>query len=274
MNQTSKEKQKNRPVINGGLLLQNIEIINNRGEKLAAFIFRPTGQPRLMVIVCHGFRGGKENGGRIHQFAGRLNQMGIAVLAFDFSGSGASEGDFVSLTLSRQAADLKSVVDYACAQYAVPIILLGRSFGGSTVIVEGAGDKRIDGFVLWSTPIFMEETFSAMMPDEYNRMQNGQVVAVYDDFGCFDLGPQLVADFAGHDMAGYLQDIGNRPVLIIQAEDDELVSPKNALYMQERMENVSLCLVEEAGHRFLDKTSLREDMTIDWLDRFLKWRNE
>ncbi|MBP1761265.1 MAG: putative hydrolase [Firmicutes bacterium] len=250
--------------------MQNIEIISNRGEKLAAIIFHPTGEPRSVVIVCHGFRGGKENGGRIHQFADRLNQVGIAVLAFDFSGSGQSEGDFVSLTLSRQAADLESVVDYVCTQFAVPIILLGRSFGGSTVIVEGAGDKRIDGFVLWSTPIFMAETFSAMMPDEYNRMQNGQVVAVCDDFGCFDLGPELAADFVSHDMEGYLQAIGNRPVLIIQAEDDELVSPKNAIYMQERMENVSLCLVEKAGHRFLDKTSLREDMTIEWLNSFLK----
>lgn len=249
--------------------MQNMEIINNRGEKLAALIFRPIEQPRMMVVVCHGFRGGKENGGRIHHFADRLNQRGIAVLAFDFSGSGASEGDFVNLTLSRQADDLKAVVDYACAQFTVPIILLGRSFGGSTVIVEGAGDKRISGFILWSTPIFMAETFSAMMPDEYNRMQNGQVVAVCDDFGSYELGPELAADFARHDMDGYLQAIGNRPVLIIQAEDDEVVSPENARYMQKRLGNASLCMVPEAGHRFLDRTSLREDMTIEWLDRFL-----
>ncbi len=113
---------------------------------------------------------------RTHSSICRPSQsLGIAVLTFDFSGSGESEGDFVSMTLSRQASDLKSVVDYACTQFAVPFILLGRSFGGSTVIVEGAGDKRIDGFVLWSTPIFMAETFSAMMPDEYNRMQNGKL---------------------------------------------------------------------------------------------------
>jgi len=250
--------------------LQNIEIVNNRGEKLAAMIFRPAEEPRILVIVCHGFRGGKENGGRIFQFADRLNQLGIAVLAFDFSGSGESEGDFVSITLSQQASDLKSVVDYACAQFTVPIILLGRSFGGSTVIVEGAGDKRIDGFVLWSTPIFMTETFSAMMPAEYNRMQKGQIVAVCDDFGCFELGPELVLDFASHDMDEYLQAIGDRSVLIIQSKDDELVPPENAQYMQKRLKNVSLCLVEEAGHRFLEKTALREDMTIDWLGTFFK----
>ena len=264
----NKENQKNRLVVDEGLLLQKIEIINNRGQKLAAMLFHPTGESRLLVIVCHGFRGGKENGGKIFKFTDRLNQMGIAVLAFDFSGSGESEGNFVRVTLSGQASDLKSVVDYACAHLTVPIIMLGRSFGGSTVLVEGAGDKRIAGLILWSTPIFMTETFSAMMPAEYNRMQNGQIVAVSDDYGHFELGPELAADFANHDMDGYLQAIGNRPVMIIQSQDDELVSPENALYMERRLNNASLCLVEEAGHRFLDKTSLREEMTIDWLKSY------
>jgi hypothetical protein len=52
--------------------LQNIEIINNRGEKLATMVFRPT-ENRVYGNCLSWFRGGKENGGRIHQFADRLN---------------------------------------------------------------------------------------------------------------------------------------------------------------------------------------------------------
>lgn len=247
--------------------MQRISIINGRGEKLSAIVFHPSGEPRILVIVCHGFRGGKENGGRIYSFAERLNQLEAAVIAFDFGGSGESEGDFSNMTLSGQADDLKSVIDYSSQLFAVPIILLGRSFGGSTVIVEGAGDERITGYILWSTPIFLEETFAAMMPVEYNLMKAGQAVTICDDFGSYKLGPELAADLSCHDMDRYLQAIGERPVLIIQAEDDELVSLENALYMQKHIINISLCLVKEAGHRFLEKTAIREDMTIEWLGK-------
>jgi putative redox protein len=265
----NRENQKNRLTIDGGLILQNIKIKNNSGEKLATIVFHPQAEMRLVVVVCHGFRGGKENGGRIFQFAHQLNHLGIAVLAFDFSGSGESEGDFAGMTLSKQAADLESVIDYTCKQFDVPVILLGRSFGGSTVIAGGAGDKRIAGFILWATPVFMAETFAAMMPAEYKLMQSGQIVSVCDDFGYYKLEPAFAVDLGNHNMDLYIQSIENRPVLIIQAQDDEIVSPENALYMQKRMKNVSLRMVAEAGHRFLDKTSLREDMTIEWLNVFL-----
>ena len=245
--------------------MQSHSIINQQGEKLAADVFMPAAAARLVLIVCHGFRGGKENGGRIFQFAGRLNELGVIVLAFDFSGSGQSEGDFVSLTLSQQVSDLQSVIDYVDEHYKLPMVLLGRSFGGSTVIAGGAEDKRIAALALWSTPFFIAETFAAMMPAEYKSMQAGQVVNIRDEAGNYDLGPAFAVDIARHDMGSYLQAIGNRPVLIVHAQDDELVAPENAQYMQTRMDNVSLHLIDQAGHRFLEKTALREDLTIDWL---------
>lgn len=245
--------------------MQSLSIINKQDEKLAAYIFMPAITARLVMIVCHGFRGGKENGGRIFNFASRLNKLGVIVLAFDFSGSGQSEGDFVSLTLSRQVSDLQSVIDYVDIHYKLPMVLLGRSFGGCTAIVGGAGDKRIAALALWSAPFFIADTFAAMMPAAYKSMLAGQVVNINDEAGNYDLGPAFAADITRHNMESYLRDIGNRPVLIVQARDDELVAPENALHMQNRMDNVSLHLIDKAGHRFLEKTALREDLTIDWL---------
>lgn len=245
--------------------MQSIDITNKRGENLAAYLFMPAVKPSWLLIVCHGFRGVKENGGRIFHFASLINELGAAVLAFDFSGSGQSDGDFASLTLSRQSSDLQSVIDYVDEHYKLPIVLLGRSFGGSTAIAGGAGDERVFGYILWSTPIFMAETFAALMPLEYKSMHMGQLTHIRDEAGDYDLGPEFVRDFACHDMDKYLHAIGNRPVLIVQARDDELVAPENALYMQNQLQNVSLHLIEKAGHRFLEKTALRESITIDWL---------
>ena len=119
--------------------MQSIWINNKYGEKLAAYLFLPEREPRFFLIVCHGFRGAKENGGRIYQFASRVNDLDGGVLAFDFSGSGASEGNYARMTLTRQADDLRSVIDYISSLYDLPLVLLGRSFGGVLLCGEAEG---------------------------------------------------------------------------------------------------------------------------------------
>ncbi len=249
--------------------MKNVTISNKYQDKLAAYLFEPPEKGRYMLVICHGFRGAKENGGKIYAFAEKLQQLGIGTLAFDFSGSGSSEGDFSQITLTRQADDLKKVLDYTDAKFSLPIILLGRSFGGSTVLAGGSKDPRIAGYILWSTPAKLEQTFAKIMPEDFKCMKRGESTKVKDEVGEYVLGPDLILDFSRHDMDSCLQDIQSRPVLIVHAQDDEVVDPSNAFYMQARLSNCSLCLVENAGHRFLDKTATREEMTIEWLkDKF------
>ena len=110
--------------------MENISIIGDGQGKLAAYCFMPENECRYILIICHGFRGAKENGGRIFTFAEKLNKLGLGVLAFDFSGSGASDGDFANISLSSQVSDLRQVIDYVDSNYNRQLILLGRSFGG------------------------------------------------------------------------------------------------------------------------------------------------
>jgi len=250
--------------------LQILNINNKYQEKLSAYLFEPPETGKYMVVICHGFRGAKENGGKIVAFAEKLQQLGMGVLAFDFSGSGSSEGQFSRITLSRQAADLQQVIDFVDSQFSLPIILLGRSFGGSTVLAGGSGDQRIAGYILWSAPVNLEQTFAAIMPDEYKLMQSGQSVLIRDEAGEYELQPELVQDFYHHNMDSYLREIQSKPVFIVHASDDEVVNSENAFYMQERLENCSLFIADNAGHRFLDKTALREAITIEWLRNTFK----
>jgi len=247
--------------------MQLISIKNKYQEKLAAYLFTPPHKACYLVVICHGFRGAKENGGRIYAWAEKLQKLGLASLAFDFSGSGSSEGDFTRISLSRQASDLKAVLDYAYERFCMPMILLGRSFGGSTVLVGGSGDPRVAGCILWSTPVKMEQTFAGIMPEAYKLMRDGAAAMINDEGGSYVLQADLVQDFARHDMDKYLAAIGSRPVLIVQASDDDVVHPDNAWYMQARLADCSLHMVESAGHRFMDKTEEREKITIEWLEK-------
>lgn len=249
--------------------MESIKINNHNNEKLAAYLFLPEHKPRFLLIVCHGFRGAKENAGRIFNFAARVNEVGGIVCAFDFSGSGESDGVFQHVTLSRQADDLRAVINTMSVRYDLPLVLLGRSFGGSTVIAGGAGDK-VRGCILWSTPVYLTETFTAMLPEADQNMAPGQLIKIHDAAGDYELDAAFLQDLAGHDMDQYLQFLQDKEVLIIHARDDEIVPAENALYLSSRLPGSSLYMIEEAGHRFMEKTELRENLTLQWLEKLIE----
>lgn len=249
------------------------ELIFAGGRQLASFFFVPEEFTHI-VIICHGFRGTRENGGRIYSFAERLNRIGLAVIAFDFSGSGLSSGAFVDNTLSSQARDLKLVIEHAANRFSRPLILLGRSFGGSAVLAGGSGDKRVAAFIFWSTPVLLEQTFRGMLQSDYDLLVNGQSVTARDDGGTFQIGPELAADFNRHNFEEYAARIGTRPALIIQGGADQIVPAVNGQLLKSLLLNGSLLLLPEADHRFTEHTAWRENETVKWIEREVLTRGD
>ncbi len=241
--------------------------IKGPGGRLSALLFTPESELRALIIICHGFRGAKENGGKIFPFARRLNNLGAGVLAFDFSGSGESEGDFSTITLTRQAADLQSVIQYARQRLPAPLILLGRSFGGSTVLAGAAGTSGIDAYVFWSTPVDVAETFGRILGADYGRMQAGEQVTLSDMGGSFTLQAELVQDFGRHNLRERAAALQGKPVMVIHGEQDEVVDPANAALLATLAGTEELVVFPGADHRFTDFTRQREDVTLEWLQK-------
>jgi alpha/beta superfamily hydrolase len=173
--------------------VQTLKIMKENQERIAALIFLPDSFDYLL-ITCHGFRGRKENSDRICAFAREINELGMGLLAFDFTGSGESDGDFSDITLTRQVQDLKTVIDYAYRKYQKPLILLGRSFGGSTVLAGGAEESRVKGFILWSTPVELQQTFTRVMEEAYEELIKGRTVKIVDESGYYHIKPSFIED--------------------------------------------------------------------------------
>lgn len=254
--------------------MQIININKTNKQKLNALLFWPEMPCHHVIIICHGFRGRKENSGKIFSFSERLNEIGFGVLAFDFSGSGDSDGEFSNVTLTGQAEDLACVINYVYMSYKLPIILLGRSFGGSTVLAGGSGNKHIAGYILWSAPVYLHETFAGIMKEFYDKLKVGQTVLIRDDAGEFLLEPAIIQDFDLHNMPEYFERIGDKPVLTVQGQADEVVAPCNAEHMSKHIKNCNLELIEGADHRFENKTREREDITLKWLKKLFCKMNE
>ncbi len=107
------------------------------GDTLAARLDLPRGRPRAYALLAHCFTCNKDIFAAA-RIAGALAAQGIAVLRFDFTGLGASEGDFANTNFSSNVADLICAADYLREAHEAPKLLIGHSLGGAAVLTAAA----------------------------------------------------------------------------------------------------------------------------------------
>src|SRR6185295_1929575 len=84
-------------------------------------------------LFAHCFTCGKDNQAA-RRIAAGLTSLGIAVLRFDFTGIGSSEGEFANTTFSSNVADLVAAADHLRKTRQAPALLIGHSLGGAAVL--------------------------------------------------------------------------------------------------------------------------------------------
>lgn len=118
---------------------QRISFPNTRGEKLSARLDLPEDeQPIAYALFAHCFTCTKSIKAAVN-IAAALNRERIAVLRFDFTGLGQSEGDFADTNFSTNVADLIVAATYMENELEAPQIIIGHSLGGAAVI-QAAGE--------------------------------------------------------------------------------------------------------------------------------------
>ncbi|XP_059650331.1 uncharacterized protein LOC132296105 isoform X2 [Cornus florida] len=128
---------------------KDLEVVNSRGDVLQCShympIVSPDGKALPCVIYCHGNSGCRADAS---EAAIILLPSNITVFTVDFSGSGLSGGEHVTLGWNEKD-DLRAVVDYLREDGNVSLIgLWGRSMGAVTSLLYGAEDPSIAGMVL------------------------------------------------------------------------------------------------------------------------------
>ncbi len=108
--------------------MEAVNFSGHAGLGLSGVLHRPSGTVKDCdcVIICHGFRGSKDGGGRAISLSEKIAAQGIAALRFDFSGTRDSEGEFAGVTLSKYIQDLAGAIEFAGSVMKGKIILLGR----------------------------------------------------------------------------------------------------------------------------------------------------
>lgn len=131
--------------------VEKITFKGSQGDMLAARYDRPAGRIVATAIFAHCFTCSKDIfAARI--VASELVRRGIAVLRFDFTGLGASEGEFANTDFSSNCGDLVRAADWLRDNAEAPKILIGHSLGGAAVLAVAGEIPEVEAVATIGAP--------------------------------------------------------------------------------------------------------------------------
>lgn len=241
-------------------------VLEVEGLKIAGQLYLPAGKPPYpTVCVCHGIPAGSPDPGDrgYPLLAERICHQGLAVLIFNFRGTGASEGNLDLLGWTR---DLIAAIDYLCALPEVDkshLSLLGFSGGAAVSICVASQDSRVSRVVACSCP--SEFTFLTGVDNLSSVIDRFRRIGLIRDKDFPHSIEEWVSGFTLVSPIKYVAGIAPRPLLLVHGGHDEVVDVSHAYKLYARAEEPKqIIIVSGAGHR-LRWNDRAVAIVIDWL---------
>ncbi|MFN7004221.1 MAG: alpha/beta fold hydrolase [Roseinatronobacter sp.] len=130
---------------------KRITFSGHDGNQLAARLDMPEGPHLATALFAHCFTCSKDIAAA-RRIAQRLATMGLAVLRFDFTGLGHSEGEFANTGFSSNVADIRAALDYLSDKGMPASLLVGHSLGGAAVLKVAPDIKGVKAVATLGTP--------------------------------------------------------------------------------------------------------------------------
>lgn len=124
--------------------------------KLEALLNEGRADATHAALVCHPhpLYGGTVHNKVVYRAMKALNEFGFPVLRFNFRGAGLSEGDHDHGR--GEVEDVKAALNWVDAEFHLPIIFCGFSFGAATGLRAACPDPRVVGLISLGTPVSVE----------------------------------------------------------------------------------------------------------------------
>ncbi len=255
------------------MLLKEVEFKNKKGQKLIGFLHEPKEKTDKAVIIANTFTGDMDYQPIIEESANFLAINKLAVLRFDFAGTGKSGGDYKNATISSEVEDLKAASEFVENLGYRKIGLIGFSMGATVSII--AYSSKIKTIVLWS-PLLNPK----VMYKRYRKFEDKFKISKFIvkerriDKKKVRVGYGLFKEWKNLNMQPFLETIEAPVLTFIPGEDKEICNHEENLKMLSLLKNPKnkVILVNGADHDYLDKKKAEKVIlkTRDWLRKFLK----
>jgi uncharacterized OsmC-like protein/pimeloyl-ACP methyl ester carboxylesterase len=207
---------------------ERFQFTGEGGHQLAAALDLPEREPLAYALFAHCFTCGKDVLAA-KRIAVALAAKGIAVLRFDFTGLGSSEGDFANSTFSSNVADLVHAADHLRETRKAPALLIGHSLGGAAILAA-AGQipdaKAVVTIAAPSDPAHVTRLFADKIED---IRQHGKVDVSLAGRP-FQIKREFLDDVAEQALTARIATL-HKALLVMHSPTDDTVGIDNATHI-------------------------------------------
>lgn len=205
--------------------VQKLEFPGHSGALLAARLDLPNGPVRAYALFAHCFACSKDLLAA-RRIAADLARMGVAVLRFDFTGLGSSEGEFASTNFTSNVGDLRAAADFLRDRFEAPSILIGHSLGGAAVLALAKDLPEVRAVVTIAAPSDPRHVLRNLGSSVEQIEADGEAEVLLGERR-FTLRRQFVEDVRGQRLLAAVHEM-RKPLLILHSPIDQTVGVENA----------------------------------------------
>jgi putative redox protein len=250
---------------------EKVTFENEEGVQLAGRIDFPINEkPAAFALFAHCFTCSK-NLKAVANVSRALNAEGIAVLRFDFTGLGESEGDFADTNFSSNVADLVAAAQFLCAEFEAPKILIGHSLGGAAVLQAAAGVPSAEAIVTIAAPCSPSH-IAHLLESKREVIESEGEAEVQLAGRKFRIKKQFLDDLDQVKMQETIRKL-RKALLIFHSPVDNVVGIENAAdIFQSALHPKSFISLDKADHLLSDETDSHYvgSVIAAWARKYLK----
>lgn len=249
---------------------QSIQIETLSGQVLAAKLDLPEQEYEAMALFAHCFTCGKDilAASRISR---RLADHGFAVLRFDFTGLGASEGEFADTNFSSNIDDLAQAAEWLRINHSAPTLIIGHSLGGTAALAASEHFSEAQAFVTIGSPSEPRHIFNLIGESSMQEIEMNGDALVSLAGRQFHIKNQFLQDAREQHVLQQVRRL-KRPLLVMHAPNDATVPVEHATEIFHAAAHPkSFISLGEADHLLGQKidTDFIADLITSWSSRYI-----
>lgn len=249
---------------------KSLEIKKSNGEIIRGKLELPTDQhPKAFALFAHCFTCNKDLRA-VRNISFALTQEGFAIMRFDFTGLGESEGDFVDTNFSSNVEDLVQVSNYMEENGQAPKLLIGHSLGGAAAIFAASKIKSIEALATIGAPSQVNHV-QHLFSEKISDIKESGKAEVNISGRKFSISNQFLKDLEAQNMKNVLKDL-RKALLILHSPQDKIVGIDNASEIYENAWHPkSFVTLDQADHLLYKESDSRYvgQLIASWAGRYI-----
>ncbi|GAB4199544.1 MAG: bifunctional alpha/beta hydrolase/OsmC family protein [Wenzhouxiangellaceae bacterium] len=251
--------------------MSRVQFTNRQGLQLTGDIEWPAGgEASAFALFAHCFTCTRNLKAAIN-ICQALAAEGIAVMRFDFTGLGQSQGDFSEADFSANISDLEDAAAFLARAYQPPQLLIGHSLGGTAALAAAARIDSCRAVVSINAPADPEHVLNQMEPSLETIEKEGSA-EVRLGGRPFRIARKFVDDVRQFDLLSGLNQM-RRALLVMHTPVDTVVSVSNAQQIFSHASHPkSYISLDDADHLLSDPadSAYVGRQIVTWVQRYLQ----